>query len=109
MPRPARSTYSGGVELLYRPDYYILTACWIAGIPVGAWAFLSAARTRPDAFAAAEKLTKPAWLGITGGGLVLLVTGRAGPLTLWWVIGLIAVLVYLVDVRPSLIEVQGGR
>jgi hypothetical protein len=30
-------------------------------------------------------------------------------MTLFWVAGLIAELVYLIDVRPSLIEVQGGR
>jgi len=46
-------------------------------------------------------LTKPAWLGITGGGLALLLICRGGPITLFWLIGLIAVLVYLVDVRPQ--------
>jgi hypothetical protein len=102
-------TYAGGVNLLYSLDSYIMYACWIAGIPVGAWAFISAARTRPDAFTAADKLTKPAWLGITGGGLALLLICRGGPITLFWLVGLIAVLVYLVDVRPTLIEVQGGR
>jgi hypothetical protein len=32
-----------------------------------------------------------------------------GPYSVLWLAALIAVLVYLVDVRPSLIEVQGGR
>ncbi|HEY2205350.1 MAG TPA: DUF2516 family protein [Pseudonocardia sp.] len=97
------------MELLRSLDSYIMMACWIVGIPVGAYAFFHAARSRPDAFTAADKLTKPAWLGITGGGFALLVIFRDGPITLLWVVGLIAVLVYLVDVRPSLIEVQGGR
>jgi len=97
------------VQLLYSLDVYIMLACWIAGIPVGAYAFIHAVRSRPDAFTAADKLTKPAWLGITGGGLALLLICRDGPITLFWLVGLIAVLVYLVDVRPSLIEVQGGR
>jgi hypothetical protein len=97
------------VNLLWNLDGYIMLACWIAGIPVGAYAFLHAARSRPDAFTAADKLTKPAWLGITGGGFALLLIFRDGPITLLWVVGLIAVLIYLVDVRPSLIEVQGGR
>jgi hypothetical protein len=96
------------VDLLRNLDYYIMQACWILGMPIGAWAFIDAARSRPDAFTAADKLTKPAWLAITGIGLLVLVFCR-GPMTLFWVAGLIAVLVYLVDVRPSLIEVQGGR
>lgn len=112
------------MALLYHLDDFILWACWIAGMPVGVWAFAHAVRSRTDAFPAAEKLTKPAWLAITGVGLVVLVlTGaptdplgvfagesfRGGPFTLFWIAGLIAELVYLVDVRPSLIEIQGGR
>jgi hypothetical protein len=112
------------VESLYHLDDYILWACWIAGLPVGVYALIDAARSRGDAFTAADKLTKPAWVGITAGGLVVLVvTGdpanplgplvgqpfQGGPMSLFWIIGLIAVLVYLLDVRPSLIEVQGGR
>jgi hypothetical protein len=103
------STYSVDVDLLYSLDGYIMMACWILGMPVGLWAFIHAARSRPDAFTAADKLTKPAWMAITGAGLVVLVLCQAGPITLFWVAGLIAELVYLVDVRPSLIEVQGGR
>lgn len=112
------------MQLLYRLDQYILWACWVAALPVGVFAVVDALRSRPDAFTAADKLTKPAWLAITGIGLVVLVftgdpfhplgplTGRpfwGGPITLFWLLGLIAVLVYLVDVRPTLIEVQGGR
>jgi hypothetical protein len=112
------------VELLYHLDDFVLWICWLAALPVGLFAFVDAIRCRSDAFTAANKLTKPAWLAITGGGFAMLVlTGnilsplgplmgesfRGGPMTLIWVIGLIAVLVYLVDVRPSLIEVQGGR
>jgi len=95
------------VELLYELDGYILFALWCLGIPVGAYAFFHALVQRSDAFTAAEKLTKPAWLGITGAGLLLLVLFR-GPLTLFWLVGLIAVLVYLVDVRPKVVEVQRG-
>jgi hypothetical protein len=95
-------------SLLNRLDYYVMMACWFAGIPVGLFAVIDAARARADAFTAADKLTKPTWLAITGGGLAVLLLFR-GPWDLLWLIGLIAVLVYLVDVRPSLIEVQGGR
>lgn len=95
--------------LLNTLDSYILLVCWIAGLPVGLFALVDAARARPDAFAAADKMTKPTWLWITGGALAVLIIFRNGPLDLLWLIGLIAALVYLVDVRPSLIEVQGGR
>ena len=112
------------MALLYHLDDYILWACWIAGMPVGLWAFIHALRSRPDAFTAADKLTKPAWLAITGISLLVLIfTGDptnpldvflgsaflGGPRTLLWIPGLIAELVYLLDVRPSLIEIQGGR
>jgi hypothetical protein len=95
------------VDVLYQLDYYVLFALWILGIPVGGYAFVHALLQRADAFTAAEKLTKPAWLGITGAGLLLLILFR-GPLTLFWLVGLIAVLVYLVDVRPKVVEVQRG-
>jgi hypothetical protein len=112
------------VASLYHLDQYILWACWIAAIPVGLWAVIHAARSRTDAFTAADKLTKPAWLAITGVSLLVLVmTGSplrplgpllgepfyGGPMTLFWVAALIAELVYLVDVRIALIEIQGGR
>lgn len=103
--------YPGAVALLNVLDTYILTAIWVLAIPVGGWAFVHALTCRPDAFTAAEKLTKPAWLAITGIGLALLVICR-GPYAegaFFWIAALCAELVYLVDVRPSLIEVQGGR
>ncbi|MBA2324785.1 MAG: DUF2516 family protein [Pseudonocardiales bacterium] len=86
-----------------------MLACWVVGIPVGLFAVVDAARVRADAFTAADKLTKPTWLWITGGALAVLLIFRDGPMSLLWLVGLIAALVYLVDVRPSLIEVQGGR
>ncbi|WP_201274463.1 DUF2516 family protein [Mycolicibacterium sp. CH28] len=67
------------------------------------YAFVHAAMQRPDAYTAAEKLTKPVWLVILGAAallsLVLGVTGVA--------IAAVAAGVYLVDVRPKLLEVQG--
>ena len=95
--------------LLDRLDLYVMLACWVAGIPVGLFALIDAARARADAFTAADKQTKSTWLWITGGSLVVLVLFQDGPMSLLWLVGLIAALVYLVDVRPSLIEVQGGR
>lgn len=100
----------GYVELLYNLDFWVLQAIWLLGIPVGAFAFVHALLQRGEAFTAAEKLTKPAWLGITGAGLLVLVVfpGPRSVGALFWIAGLVAVLVYLVDVRPRVVEVQRG-
>ena len=81
-----------------------------AAVPVGVFAFIHALMQRPDAYAAIDRLTKPAWLGITGGAAVaLLIFSFAGIGWLFLVAGLVAVLVYIVDMRPKLIEVQRGQ
>ncbi|WP_410479342.1 DUF2516 family protein [Pseudonocardia sp. H11422] len=98
------------MDVLQHLDFYILRALWILGIPVGAYAFIHALRQRADAFTAVGKLTKNAWLGITGAGLLVLVLFK-GPLsngTLFWLAGLVAVLVYIVDVKPAVVGVQRG-
>ena len=58
---------------------------------------------RPDAYAAADKLTKPVWLAILGVAAVLCLLLNV----LGWTIAAVAAGVYLVDVRPRLLEVQG--
>ena len=102
-----RATYPGPVDLLRYLDDYVLKAIWIAGIPVGAYAFVHALLQRAEAFTVADKLTKPAWLGITGVSTLVLVL-FPGPQTFLWLPGLIAALVYIVDVRPRVTEVQRG-
>jgi uncharacterized membrane protein len=98
------------VDLLFALDDYILFGIWLVAIPVGGYAFVHALMQRADAFTAADKLTKPAWLGITGASLLVLILFR-GPQdsgALFWLAGLIAVLVYIVDVKPAVAGVQGG-
>jgi hypothetical protein len=95
------------VDVLTNLDAYVLWVIWLAGIPVGVYAFVHALLQRADAFTAADKLTKPAWLGITGAAALVLVLFR-GPMTILWLAGLIAALVYIVDVRPRVMDVQRG-
>ena len=66
-----------------------------------AWAFLDATFRRPDAFVAADKLTKPAWMIILGIALVahLLIWNPVSFLNL---IGAVAAIVYIVDARPAM-------
>ena len=81
----------------------LLVLNW-AVLAVTVYAFVHAAIQRPDAYTAADKLTKPVWLVILGvSGLLALVLGG----TLGSVIAAVATGVYLVDVRPRLLEVQG--
>ncbi|MCA1655731.1 MAG: DUF2516 family protein [Pseudonocardiaceae bacterium] len=81
-----------------------------AAVPVGFFAFIHALLQRPDAYTAIDRLTKPAWLGITAGAAVaLLLFSFAGIGWMFWIAGLVAALVYIVDVRPRLIEVQRGN
>ncbi len=97
----------GLVDLLRDLDLYMLQAIWLAGIPVGVYAFVHAVLQRADAFTAAGKLTKPAWLGITGVSTMVLVVFQ-GPTSFLWLPAIIAVLVYIVDVRPRVSEAQRG-
>jgi hypothetical protein len=90
---------------------WVLRAIWVATTLVGIYAFAHAVRQRADAFTAADKLTKPAWLGITGASVLVLAVFFDGPMSsgaLFWIAALVAVLVYLVDVKPAIVGVQGG-
>lgn len=81
----------------------VLFVLRLAVAGTSAYAFVHAAMQRADAFTAAEKLTKPVWLIILGIAtllaLVLDVLGMA--------IAACAAGVYLVDVRPKILDVQG--
>lgn len=100
---------------LIDPIIYIVT--WIlaiGGAVTGVFAAIDAATRRSDAFAAADKQTKGTWAGITVACAVVLglavFGGAFAPQSLLWLAGLTGSLVYLLDVRPRLREVQrGGR
>jgi len=67
------------------------------------YAFVHAAMQRPDAYTAADKMTKPVWLVILGAAVPLTMLLSA----LGAAIGACAAGVYLIDVRPKLLEIQG--
>lgn len=69
------------------------------------YAFVHAALQRSDAYTAAEKQTKPLWLVILGGAMALITIGIFGVMAT--AAAAVATGVYLVDVRPKLLEVQG--
>ena len=74
-----------------------------------AWALVDCLTRKVAAFPAVDKLTKPAWLAM------LLVAGLfgswispspTGPISM---ISAVVAAVYLVDVRPAVREISGGR
>ena len=107
-------TYPDPVGLIL-PIIEIVT--WVlaaGGAILGIFAAVDAMSRRSDAFAAADKQTKGTWAGITVACAVVLglavFGGAFAPQSLLWLAGLTGSLVYLLDVRPRLREVQrGGR
>lgn len=85
----------------------ILTVLWLVAVVGAGFALVHAARQPTDAFPAVDKLTKPVWLAILAGAL--LVIAVFGPIGILGIIGVVAVCVYLVDVRPRVDEVQRRR
>lgn len=73
------------------------------------WALVDCVLRKPAAFAAVNKLTKPAWLAILVLGLLFSVLpGLSSPLGPISLISTVAACVYLVDVRPAVKEISGG-
>lgn len=89
--------------------YYLTVAIDWAGTLAGLFAFIHAVSQRADAYTAADRKTKPIWLAITGAGTAAMgLFGFYGPGFIFWIAAIVACLVYIVDVRPKLIEVQKG-
>jgi Protein of unknown function (DUF2516) len=83
---------------------YVLLVIQVGALVLGVYSFVHAAIQRPDAYTAAEKMSKPIWLAILGGTAVLaLVLGAP----VGSAIVICAAGIYLVDVRPKILEVQG--
>ena len=75
---------------------------------VQAYALVDATRHRPDAFPAVDRGTKTGWLiGLTLGVVAHILIWN--PISLLNMIGAVAAIVYLVDVRPSLLAITGRR
>ncbi|RVW01405.1 DUF2516 family protein [Rhodococcus xishaensis] len=80
-------------------------ALQMVALAAAVFAVFHAARQRKDAFTAVDKLTKPIWLGVLVASLVVIFLFG---LNLLGLIAIIAVCVYLVDVRPRVDDIQRG-
>jgi hypothetical protein len=78
----------------------------MALLAFSAFALIDAAVRREDAYRAAGKQTKPFWLIILG--IAVIVNLLFGILSFLPIIGLIATIVYMVDVRPAIRSLPGG-
>ncbi|MEU5522684.1 DUF2516 family protein [Streptomyces sp. NPDC047860] len=78
----------------------------MALIVFSGFALIDAATRREDAYRAADKKTKPFWLIILA--LAFVVNLIFDILLFLPIIGLIATIVYMVDVRPALRGLPGG-
>jgi hypothetical protein len=84
----------------------LLTILSLAVFVLQVWALIDCITRPAEGFPAAGKLTKPAWLAITA--IALLLGVIAGPLGILGLAGIVASIVYMVDVRPAIREIQGG-
>lgn len=91
--------------------YAIYVVIFWACIGLGVWALIDAAVRRTDAFAAVTNQTKVFWIAILAGGLLaqyIFPALGAGILGILGLAGIVAAIVYLVGVRPKIIEITKG-
>jgi hypothetical protein len=86
----------------------VLVVVWCGVLLMAGYALIHGAIQRADAYTAADKMTKNTWLAILGGATLLaLATNFIGLGVTGSAIAAVAAGVYLADVRPKLLEVQG--
>lgn len=78
----------------------ILTVVGLGLLILKVYALIDCVQRPAAAFLAHGKLSKPAWLAILGFALLLHLVGGGG-IGLLGIIGTIAAIVYLVDVKPT--------
>ncbi|HWC22229.1 MAG TPA: DUF2516 family protein [Flexivirga sp.] len=71
------------------------------------FALVDCIRQRSDAFTAAGKLSKPAWLAITAVATMIGFLVILSPISIFEIAAVVAAGVYLADVRPALQQVTG--
>ncbi|MEI7779136.1 MAG: DUF2516 family protein [Actinomycetes bacterium] len=85
----------------------VVFGIWLFTFAVKAWALVDVTRRRQDAFPAVDRLTKVAWLVILG--LSAAFGFVSSPLSIFSLAGDVAAGVYLLDVRPKIKAITGGR
>lgn len=83
----------------------LIQLLYLAMLVLAVVAFVFAATAREDAYRAADKKKKSFWLIILG---VAVAVNLLIPLLFLQLAGVVASIVFMVDVRPALKEVSGG-
>ncbi|MGV1004035.1 MAG: DUF2516 family protein [Candidatus Nanopelagicales bacterium] len=86
----------------------IMWTIHIAALGASLWALVDCARRRPDAFPAIDRTSKNLWLGLTGAATLVSLAGFS-PLGLLGLASIVVSAIYLLDVRPKIAEITGGR
>ena len=87
------------------PSALLLSLLGFAVLGLKLFALVDAVMRPKQAFPAAGKLTKIAWVAILAAAVLL---SGASFLSLFGLLGTVAAIVYLVDVRPAVRELRGG-
>ncbi|MET9710416.1 DUF2516 family protein [Nocardiopsis alba] len=89
--------------------YWIWQLVYLVTFVASLYAFIEALRTPPQAFEVMDKQTKKLWVILTGvaSGVSLLavLTGTG----MFVILGLVATLIFLLDVRPAVKGAGGNR
>ena len=86
-------------------EFYTESAINVVAILLLVGAIAHCALQKPASFPAVSPLTKGTWLAIMAGCLVLSALGalgQGGYRSIFGIIGLVAALVYLLDIRPAI-------
>jgi hypothetical protein len=84
----------------------ILSAASLAMLVASGFAFVHCLRARPDAFPAIGRSSKGLWLGLTGGAV--LASLAFSPMSIFGIAAIVISAVYLLDIRPRIVEITRG-
>lgn len=87
------------------PSFFLLLVLGWAAFGLKVWALVDACTRSSQSYVAAGKLTKVAWIAILAAAVLI---QGASVLGLFGLIGTVAAIVYLVDVRPAVRELRRG-
>lgn len=104
---PTSLAYALGVDLFGGVQELVFWGLLLAGLGLKGYALADAVRRPSDAFSYAGKLSKPLWLTIVGVAVAVNIV-ILNPLQLLNVVGVVAAIVYIVDVKPAVSQYGSG-
>ena len=94
------------------PLAWIYEVLDLALFVAAAWAFIDCLRRRPDAFPAIGRSSKGLWAVLTGLATVYGIGGvlsASAPMGIIAIAAVVITAVYLLDIRPKIIEITSGH